>query len=448
MKNEKIVYIVHAIDTEGPLYESIEAKFNRLHDLFKITLEPTIENLEQLKRKEINLNGLEEKVAEVLSGHLTNYNDTWDKVDKMLGSINSKEFRFTDKDSFGSGWVFNWHCLDHVGFEYNPRRRDMGYHNIFDHYAQMLKMNPQLPDRLHWHFHPMSTYRDAHRCATSFENTPELHQILCRKIIERNWFPTVFRAGFQTERPDSHWFLEQYIPFDISNMAVDDIKEFDNTIDFKNGRSGDWRLAPADWSIYQPHHDNYQLPGNCRRYIARALNVLNRIASIDQREMDKAFKRADSGLPTVVGMASHDFRNLETEVNFIRDLIKKSHAKYPEVKFKYSEAVEAFQGAIYRDNVNKDFELSLEFVPESKDDVANIIVKAKKGTVFGPQPYLAIRTKSRRYIHDNLDFSTDQKTWYYAFHTDTLPLSDVAAIGIAANDKFGNTSVKTIFFND
>ena len=37
------------------------------------------------------------------------------------------------KDSFGNGWVFNWHCLDHVGYINNPRRRDMGYHNIFDY---------------------------------------------------------------------------------------------------------------------------------------------------------------------------------------------------------------------------------------------------------------------------------------------------------------------------
>ena len=34
---------------------------------------------------------------------------------------------------------FNWHCLDHVGYEINPRRRDMGYHNIFDHYQQIVK---------------------------------------------------------------------------------------------------------------------------------------------------------------------------------------------------------------------------------------------------------------------------------------------------------------------
>ena len=43
------VHIVHAIDTEGPLYESIEAKFERLSDLFDVGgIEPTLSNLKRL----------------------------------------------------------------------------------------------------------------------------------------------------------------------------------------------------------------------------------------------------------------------------------------------------------------------------------------------------------------------------------------------------------------
>lgn len=35
---KKIVYIVHAIDTEGPLYESTKATFERLESTFGIKL--------------------------------------------------------------------------------------------------------------------------------------------------------------------------------------------------------------------------------------------------------------------------------------------------------------------------------------------------------------------------------------------------------------------------
>ena len=46
MKNENksksivpsTVYVVHCIDTEGPLYESIEVTFQRLKEIFGLTL--------------------------------------------------------------------------------------------------------------------------------------------------------------------------------------------------------------------------------------------------------------------------------------------------------------------------------------------------------------------------------------------------------------------------
>ena len=41
-------------------------------------------------------------------------------------------------------------------------------------------------------------------------------------------------------------------------MAIKN-KHFDRYTDFKNGRSGNWRNAPYDWSIYHPDHDDYQL---------------------------------------------------------------------------------------------------------------------------------------------------------------------------------------------
>ena len=48
----------------------------------------------------------------------------------------SAGFRNRMRDSEDDGWVYNWFCCDHVDYEINPRRRDIGYHNIFDHYRQ------------------------------------------------------------------------------------------------------------------------------------------------------------------------------------------------------------------------------------------------------------------------------------------------------------------------
>ena len=135
---KKIVYIVHSVDTERPLYESLQAKFDRIKEIFSINIKPTSQNLKKLRERKIPLNGKEKIVATLLSSHLTNYNDTWDKIKKMNKKIFSSNFRKKNKDSFGKNWIFNWHCLDHVGYKYNPRRRTLGYHKIFDYYKKTL----------------------------------------------------------------------------------------------------------------------------------------------------------------------------------------------------------------------------------------------------------------------------------------------------------------------
>lgn len=443
---KKIVHFVHCVDTEGPLYESLKAKFERIEDIFNVKVSPSKKNLEKLKKKKIPLNGKEEKIASVLSSHLTNYNYNWGKIREMIKRLFSDRFRKKYKDSFGSSWVFNWHCLDHVGYKINPRRRELGHHKIFDFYKKILKKNKKYKDSLHWHFHPMSVYKEAHRCATSYVNSPELYNILCRKIIERNFFPSVFRAGFQAERPDSNLFLEQWIPFDITNMSTTNNKDLDMSLDFKLGRSGDWRRAPKEWSIYHPSHDDYQMKGNCRRWIGRALNVMNRIASINQKEIDKAFKEAEKRGFALVGFASHDFRDLEPEVNYLYNMIKKSSKKFKNVKFKFSEAKDAFVDVVKKiENTRiKPLKFNINFFKETNKDFARIEVKVKQGEVFGPQPFLAFKTKKNKFFNDNFDFSKNKNVWNYAFHSDTIPIKDLSVIGVAANDKLGNVYIQKI----
>ena len=342
-----IVYVVHAVDTEGPLLESLGSTFKRLEEIFGVKVPKSRQNLRKLQHKEIDLGGLEDEVALSFSDHLLDYNDNWEKLEKMLFEVMSPEFRNEVRDSFDGGWIFNWHCVDHVGYKKNPRGRDVGYHRIFDHYLDLMERTKSDKDGLHFHFHPMSTYQEAHRCATSFINSPELYQILCRRIIDRKWFPKVFRAGFQTERPDSNWFLEQWIPFDMSNTSIENPEELEKHKDLCRGRFGDWRLAPNDWTIYQPDHYYYQLKGGCNRWIARALNLGTRFANITQAEVDKAFVRAAEGDSVILGVTCHDFRNMKHVIQEFRQMLLTSSEKYGDVRFKFSEGVEAFNSTIY-----------------------------------------------------------------------------------------------------
>ncbi|MCO4781861.1 MAG: hypothetical protein KC646_06010 [Candidatus Cloacimonetes bacterium] len=443
------VYIVHAVDTEGPLYESIESKFERLGELFDLSgVKANIGNLEKLSKGEIDLGSATKDLQEVLKTHKNSTLGTWTELNEMLEEVTSEEYRLSHPDSFGDGWVFNWFCMDHVGYQSNPRKRDMGYHNIHDRYVALVEDQDWSNDTISFHFHPVSTYREAHRCGTHYFRTDDFYQTLCRRLIDRNFFPSSYRAGFQAERPDIHWFLEQFIPYDISNMACENTSDIDACIDFKNGRSGNWRNAPNDWSVYHPDHDDYQKPGNCRRLIGRALNINTRIGNITQEEMDKAFDRASQGKDTLLGLCSHDWRDLTLEVSKIFEMLECCKKKFPEINYKFSQTNEAFKTQLL-DAQKKQSKLKLKIVFHEEErgvDVDFIEIKTLEGKVFGPQPYLAIKTKSQRYIHDNLDFGSSGDIWYYAFHHDTLPLSDVSEVVVAANDINGNTEIVRLKF--
>ena len=93
----KEVYFVHAVDTEGPLYESLEAKFDRIKNIYNIDIkDKSEENLKKLRNKEIPLGSMEKEIAEMLSGHLTNYNDNWDKISKMHEVLFDEKFRLNN----------------------------------------------------------------------------------------------------------------------------------------------------------------------------------------------------------------------------------------------------------------------------------------------------------------------------------------------------------------
>jgi hypothetical protein len=429
MTGEPIIYFVHCVDTEGPLTEEtpqITWGIDARPDYYQV---PDFSDLSH------------DHLGEMIWEHRSDTLRSWDDIASMLRAATSKERRMALPDHFGGGWVYNWFCMDHLDFTDNPRGRAMGIHVVFDFY-KLLVEEQRLGDGLHWHFHPMTTYREAHRCATSYLNSPQLWEIVGRRILERRWFPSAHRAGFADERPDSHWFLEQWIPFDLSNTAIDHI-DFEVNPDLIDGRFGDWRGAPDDWSTYHPDHDYYHRRGNCRRKIARALNLLNRFGNLDEYEMTKAFSRAAAGKPTLVGMVSHDWRNLNVEVAYIQHLIRKVSANFPGVRFKFSEAIEAFN-AVHPPRQDLPVKLSCLLDRDGDGRPRRVRINVDQGKVFGPQPFLTVMTRSRRIIHDNLNFSNTLNSFNYSFDLESILPEDVKAVGIAANDDAGNQSIHVV----
>lgn len=435
----KPVYVVHCVDTEGPLYESVDVTFERLRAIFQIELEPSAELLYLLQEGKVDLGGIEAAVQKVVDPHLLAYNDTWDKVDAMLTQLIGGPFRKKVCDSAGAGWVYNWFCVDHVDYDLNPRRRDMGYHNIFEHYRQLIRETDSAQDGLHFHYHPHSFRREAHRCATHWwSSSDSLHQILSRRIIDHHWFPAAHRPGFHVIRPDSHWFLEQHIPFDFSSQAMADLGVDTAQFGLLGGRFGDWRRAPVTWVPYHPSADDYQVPGTCRRWIARCLNVGTRYRLLSEQDVRQAFMEAADGKPVVLAITNHDFRDMRSDVDETRALLQGVAADFPDVPFLFCEAITAMRSAL---NLTPLPPCELELTIQRVGDSTHVLKVQSVTPTFGPQPWLALKTAAGTYHFDNFDIDTPFHQWQYVFDEETFALSAVDAIGVAANNAFGTTTV-------
>ena len=438
----RTVHVVHCIDTEGPLHESLDATFQRLREIFKLDLAPSADLLKRLQAGTEKLGGLEGAVRKVVDPHLLAYNDTWDKVDAMLADCLSPRFREAGRDSAGGGWIYNWFCVDHVDYEVNPRRRDIGYHHVYDHYRALLRDTGSRQDGLHFHYHPHNARKEAHHCATHWwAESDSLHQVLSRRVIDRQWFPAVNRPGFHVTRPDSHWFLEQYVPFDYASQAILPTDEDRAQAGVGSGRLGDWRRAPATWEPYHPAPDDYQVPGSCRRWIARCLNIGTRYRLLTERDVRQAFAEAREGKPVVLAVTNHDFRDMRPDVDGVRDLLATVAPDFPEVSFRFSEAAAALREA---ERLAPQPPCELEVSLRRVDDATTVLDVTSRVPTFGPQPWLALKTAAGTYHTDNFDIDVPFHRWQYVFDEETFPLRALSAIGVAANNAFGVTTVSLI----
>ena len=134
------VYICHAVDTEGPLHETLDGTFNRIYEQLGVKLKPTYKNLEKIRKKEMSLGGKEDDAAQLVRSDMVDtYLTSWDQIDDMNETVMSKEWRSKLPDSGGNGYIISWHCMDHVNFENNPRGRAMGFHAVYEYYERLLE---------------------------------------------------------------------------------------------------------------------------------------------------------------------------------------------------------------------------------------------------------------------------------------------------------------------
>jgi len=257
----------------------------------------------------------------------------------------------------------------------------------------------------------------------------------------RKWFPAANRPGYHVIRPDSHWFLEQHLPFDYSSQAMVPTAEDKAQFGLQGGRLGDWRRAPANWQPYHPAPDDYQVPGTCRRWIARCLNVGTRFRLLVEHDVRQAFREAEEGRPSILAFTNHDFRDMRPDVDGVLGLLSKVSRDFPRVPFKFAEAVEAMRGALA---LPEEPPCRLDLTVTPVGNSSHVLEVRSEVPTFGPQPWLALKAPSGEYFHDNFDIEVPFHRWQYVFDDDTYPLKSLEALGVAANNATGVTTVAVL----
>jgi len=430
---DKRLYLVHAVDTEGPLYQSPKATILRLNELFDTNFDVSVdfpalqEIIEDLKLKKRPVGGREEEIAHFLS--TTEFLSDKTSYARSIRAVTSPEFRQECADPQGGWYRWNWFVLDNVATLTNPRRRLFGYGQVYVNLREAISFRDSLKlDGFYWHYHQMR--RDQHPFIkeTNFFSSDEYNQILCRYIIEHRHFPAAYRAGYCLERWDANLFLENWIPFDYSNQAPG----FDFPVHRRVGEELDfWLRAPKDWSHYHPDSRDCERPGDMRRTIFRSLCFRTRLYSLTEEDVRQAFQRADQGQPTVLSTFSHDFRPLEPEARGFHELVVRTATSFPEVQWRHATAVEAAR-AVLGQAIDTPLELELWV---EKD----LVYARSSRAVFGSEPYLALMTVDHRFFHQNF-IKIDENLWAYHLRRPEI----IHYIGLGACDATGESATALV----
>lgn len=431
-ENQPTVFVSHNVDTEGPLYESLDATFKRLNQILNLDLDPTLENLKLLRDGLIDTDLSNSEIKNLVGEDRIPINIHWGDILEQLDRLSQNHFRKKYIDSYNDTYVFNWFIMDNIGYVgENPRRRSLGHHVIYDQYRFKLDQS-DWNDGMYWHYHPLAPIKDAHRSGTTYVNDPGLWESLARKIIDRDYFPAAFRPGFVTERPDSHWFLEQWIPFDFGN----DCGKYDHQYSDNEGRFGSWETAPDSWIPYNPSYRDYTKIGDCRRYISKCLPINTRAYSLSKDDVVQAFQEAETHGSSLLAYYDHDFRSIADNVDRVYRLITEVESMYPKVKFKFCSSVGAMRNVL--EITASHPKLNME-IHQSQDGDKKILVVTCENNIFGSQPFLSLKTYGNQYYWQNFDFQDGY--WSYTFDFHTLKYDAIEKIGIAANSNGGGTTV-------
>lgn len=419
------VHVVHCVDTEGPLEEPIEATFDRLREAFGLELPASRATLAALQQQSIALGGLEADVAAFIAPTRLAYLDSWAQVEAAIVGATDPAFRLAHADATGAPYRYSWFLIDVVGYVDNPRRKAVGFHQVWDAYQRLFADGRAVGDAFGWHFHTVPVGGHALHYNTCWTNNDWHEQSLARRLIERGHFPALFRAGGAIERLDVSFWLEQFIPFDFSNRAS-----------LQTGAGApaaecDWRGAPMSWLPYHPDFRDYRRPGTMQRAVFRCLDIDVPDCRLTEQDVQAAFTQAAECGTAVLAFTDHDRRDIRPSVAHVTALIRSVAARFPHVVWRHSNALDAARAALGRvASAPPQFTATWQ---GTRLDITS------DQPLFGPAPFLAVEESGGIFYRDNMT-QEDACRWSWRSSRPTR----VLRVGLAASNSAGEVGVLVV----
>ena len=424
------LHLVHCVDTEGPLNETIDATFQRLKEMTGQGWDSSPENYSALLDGALKTNdpGLDSRIYRAFNRETLNYCATWDQVEESVEAVLNAQKAGRWLDDRGVCLPTTWFAMDHFHLGDNPREKETGVFEITRRYREMFSLfSASEINPIEFHFHCQAVSANPLAAAHSLANSlRDFHHSLATRVLKTGRFPTVIRPGFHSERQDLNLLFEQWFPFDFGNqrqLVADEGAD---------ERFGDWRRAPETWSGYHPDHRYVFKEGACNRKIFRCLNVGTRLRNLTDCEIRDAFDRASSGSISILAFCQHDFRPMLAGISAVVDRVRAIQREFPSVELIFSTAGEAARTTA---DAHPEVRLNHNFSGNK------LVVDVVQGRLFGSQPYLAMEFRDRSVAHDNFDVVVPEKVFSYTFDEQTIHLENVARIAVGSAGFGGSQDV-------
>jgi hypothetical protein len=132
---------------------------------------------------------------------------------------------------------------------------------------------------------------------------------------------------------------------------------------------------------------------------------------------------------------------MRPDIDEVRNMLTNVALDFPDVSFKFSEAVDAMRGAL---GLSPEPPCNLDMSLRSIDETTHVLEVHSETPTFGPQPWLALKTCAGTYLYDNFDIEVPFHKWQYVFDEESYQLNALSAVGVAANNAFGITTVSVM----